>query len=125
MSKLRMSFACGLYDRMLPLFAGEVQPVGIDLNFLPIDNPRQIFDRMAYGNDRPARGKVGAQPDRKLNKRSTYAGVVDTGPVAGETFEQISEAHPQVTREAIQAALTFAADALRADVVYPIVEVAE
>lgn len=47
MSKLRVSFACGLYDRMLPLFAGEVQPVGIDLNFLPIDNPRQIFDRMA------------------------------------------------------------------------------
>jgi hypothetical protein len=32
--------------------------------------------------------KVGADPDRKLNKRSTYAGVVDTGPVAGETFEQ-------------------------------------
>jgi hypothetical protein len=29
-----------------------------------------------------------AEPDRKLNKRSTYAGVVDTGPVAGETFEQ-------------------------------------
>ncbi len=32
--------------------------------------------------------KAGAEPDRKLNKRSTYAGVVDTGPVAGETFEQ-------------------------------------
>lgn len=32
--------------------------------------------------------KAGADPDRKLNKRSTYAGVVDTGPVAGETFEQ-------------------------------------
>jgi len=31
---------------------------------------------------------AGADPDRKLNKRSTYAGVVDTGPVAGETFEQ-------------------------------------
>src|SRR5882672_544650 len=29
-----------------------------------------------------------AEPDRKLNRRSTYAGVVDTGPVAGETFEQ-------------------------------------
>ncbi len=43
---------------------------------------------------------------------------------AGESFEQILEAHPQLTREAIQAALTFAADALRADVVYPIVEVA-
>ena len=32
--------------------------------------------------------KVGADADRKLNKRSTYAGVVDTGPVPGETFEQ-------------------------------------
>jgi hypothetical protein len=32
--------------------------------------------------------KAGADPDRTLNKRSTYAGVVDTGPVAGETFEQ-------------------------------------
>lgn len=32
--------------------------------------------------------KAGAEPDRQLNRRSTYAGVVDTGPVAGETFEQ-------------------------------------
>jgi hypothetical protein len=37
---------------------------------------------------KPAAAKAGADPDRKLNKRSTYAGVVDTGPVAGETFEQ-------------------------------------
>jgi len=28
------------------------------------------------------------QPDRTLMKRSTYAGVVDTGPIAGETHEQ-------------------------------------
>src|SRR5215217_3640449 len=32
--------------------------------------------------------KVGAQPDRQLFRRSTYVGVKDTGPVAGETFEQ-------------------------------------
>lgn len=32
--------------------------------------------------------KAGAEPDRKLMKRYTYAGVADTGPVAGETFEQ-------------------------------------
>lgn len=32
--------------------------------------------------------KAGAEPDRKLMRRSTYAGVVDTGPVAGESFEQ-------------------------------------
>jgi pyruvate/2-oxoglutarate dehydrogenase complex dihydrolipoamide acyltransferase (E2) component len=37
---------------------------------------------------KPAAPKAGAEPDRKLNKRSTYAGVADTGPVPGETFEQ-------------------------------------
>ena len=39
---------------------------------------------------------------------------------AGETIEQILVAHPRLTREAIQAALAFAARALRADIVYPI-----
>jgi len=43
---------------------------------------------------------------------------------AGETVEQILEAHPRLTRKAIQAALAFAAVALRADVVYPIDEAA-
>ena len=38
---------------------------------------------------------------------------------AGETIEQILEAHPRLTRQAIQAALAFAAEALQADVVYP------
>jgi len=41
---------------------------------------------------------------------------------AGETIEQILDAHPRLTREAIQAALAFASEALRADVVYPIAE---
>ena len=31
---------------------------------------------------------AGAQPNRQLFRRSTYAGVEDTGPVPGETFEQ-------------------------------------
>jgi uncharacterized protein (DUF433 family) len=39
---------------------------------------------------------------------------------AGETIEQLLEAHPRLTREAIYAALAFAADALRADVIYPV-----
>jgi uncharacterized protein (DUF433 family) len=39
---------------------------------------------------------------------------------SGETFEQLLEAHPRLTRPAILAALDFAARALRADVVYPI-----
>src|ERR1043165_4911419 len=32
--------------------------------------------------------KAGPEPNRQLMHRSTYSGVVDTGPVAGETFEQ-------------------------------------
>ena len=35
-----------------------------------------------------AAGHTGAQPNRQLFRRSTYAGVKDTGPVPGETFEQ-------------------------------------
>ncbi|BAY21553.1 hypothetical protein NIES2100_13080 [Calothrix sp. NIES-2100] len=41
---------------------------------------------------------------------------------AGETPEQILESHPRLTRESIQAALSFAVEALRYDVIYPIVE---
>ena len=41
---------------------------------------------------------------------------------AGETIEQLLEAHPRLTREGIQAALLFAAETLRSDVVYPINE---
>ena len=38
----------------------------------------------------------------------------------GESIEQIIEEHPRLTEENIRAALAFASDALRADVVYPI-----
>jgi uncharacterized protein (DUF433 family) len=41
---------------------------------------------------------------------------------SGETIEQILDAHPHVTREGILAALAFAKDALRADVIYPLAE---
>ena len=37
---------------------------------------------------KPAGHKLGENPNRQLFKRSTYAGVKDTGPVPGETFEQ-------------------------------------
>lgn len=46
MSKVHINFACGLYDRMLPIYTGEVSPAGIDLNFIDISWPREIFDRM-------------------------------------------------------------------------------
>ena len=37
---------------------------------------------------KPSSGHTGANPNRSLFKRSTYAGYKDIGPVAGETFEQ-------------------------------------
>jgi hypothetical protein len=36
----------------------------------------------------PAGPKPAAQPDRQMNRRTTYAGIVDTGPMPGETKEQ-------------------------------------
>jgi len=51
MAKLPLTFACGLYDRVLPLYTGEVQAAGIDLNFVVLNNPREIFDRMGGGQE--------------------------------------------------------------------------
>ena len=47
MAKPTINFASGLYDRMLPLYTGEVKADDIDLKFIAIDDPRVIFDRMA------------------------------------------------------------------------------
>lgn len=41
---------------------------------------------------------------------------------AGETIEQLLAAHPHLTREGVQAALRFAAEALRGDVIYPLAD---
>jgi len=50
MARPCLSFACGLYDRILPLYTGEVRPAGFDLNIIPFhggSGKRAIFDRMA------------------------------------------------------------------------------
>jgi 4,5-dihydroxyphthalate decarboxylase len=46
MSEVPMNFACGLYDRLFSLSNGEVRPAGIDLNFIHVEHPRELFDRM-------------------------------------------------------------------------------
>ncbi len=38
---------------------------------------------------------------------------------AGETVEQIIDEHPRLTKDGVYAALAFASEVLRADVVYP------
>jgi hypothetical protein len=45
-SQLSLTFACGNYDRMATLLTGNVTVEGIDLNYIAIDSPREIFDRM-------------------------------------------------------------------------------
>ena len=52
----------------------------------------------------PPGPKPAAQPDRNLNRRTTYAGVVDTGPVPGESKEQKIERLKQVLAGAKQRA---------------------
>jgi len=51
-----------------------------------------------------------------------YEGIILENLGAGETIEQLLEAHPRLTRPAILAALDFAARSLKADVVYSIVD---
>ena len=45
MSKLRLTFACGPYDRTLALRDGSIAPEGIDLNYIA-SQPPDIFWRM-------------------------------------------------------------------------------
>ncbi|MFL6797222.1 MAG: ABC transporter substrate-binding protein [Xanthobacteraceae bacterium] len=45
MSKLRLTFACGPYDRTAALRDGTIQPEGIDLNYIAAQ-PADIFWRM-------------------------------------------------------------------------------
>ena len=49
MSNIPITLACGFYDRMHALHTGDIKPAGIDLTFIAIDDPRQIFDRMGGG----------------------------------------------------------------------------
>ena len=44
---ISMSFASGLYDRMLALQTGEVQPNQLDLTFTTFNHPRVLFDLQA------------------------------------------------------------------------------
>lgn len=45
----RLTFACGLYDRVLPLYRRTIKPEGITLDFQAIDDPRRIVQRLERG----------------------------------------------------------------------------
>jgi 4,5-dihydroxyphthalate decarboxylase len=46
MERLKLTFACGPYDRTEALRTGDVEVEGIDLVYTSIQSPREIFDRM-------------------------------------------------------------------------------
>lgn len=46
MPNLRLSFACGPYDRIQALYDGRVGIDGVDLIPMPISHPMEIFSRM-------------------------------------------------------------------------------
>lgn len=46
MKELPITFACGPYDRMEALRLGEIQPEGIDLRYIAVQSPPEIFARM-------------------------------------------------------------------------------
>jgi 4,5-dihydroxyphthalate decarboxylase len=45
MKKLKLTMACGRYDRTQPLLDGRVEPEGVDLTFIPL-RPGETFWRM-------------------------------------------------------------------------------
>lgn len=46
MGNLRVTLACGLYDRTWALASGQVRPEGVDLNYISLP-PEELFWRMA------------------------------------------------------------------------------
>ncbi|MBU6178778.1 MAG: DUF433 domain-containing protein [Verrucomicrobia bacterium] len=68
---------------------------------------------------------IESKPDVMMGKpvivgtRLTVEGILER-LAAGETIDAVIAEHPRLTREAVLAAIEFAARALRADVVYPV-----
>jgi 4,5-dihydroxyphthalate decarboxylase len=50
MSRLQVVLACGPYDRTDALRSGVVQPEAIDLVYVPVQSPPELFARMVHKN---------------------------------------------------------------------------
>lgn len=50
MPNLKLSVGCGPYDRTEALRSGIIQPEGIDLTYVPVQSPPEIFARMIKNN---------------------------------------------------------------------------
>src|SRR6202140_2945774 len=76
MADLQLTFASALYDRMQPIYTGEVKPDGIDLNFIRIEQPRPIFDRMSGGEEFDVAEYSGSEyVQRYANKQCNFVAI--------------------------------------------------
>jgi len=51
MADVRLTLACGAYDRTEPLRAGRVKVEGVELTYIPIESPPEIFSRTIRGGE--------------------------------------------------------------------------
>lgn len=51
MPPITCNFASALYDRMVPLASDEVRTPGLNINFIEVEHPRDIFDRMVANRE--------------------------------------------------------------------------
>ena len=51
MSKLKLSFCTGPYDRMAAIFDGTVTIDGVELTTLSVQQPMEIFSRMLRNDE--------------------------------------------------------------------------
>ena len=48
---LKLTFACGPYDRMDALRTGDIRIPGVELDVVTIQSPRELFDKVSQGAD--------------------------------------------------------------------------
>lgn len=51
MSDISLTLACGAYDRTEPLRDGRIRIDGVNLTYIPIESPPEIFSRMIRGKE--------------------------------------------------------------------------
>lgn len=51
MAPVTCNFSSALYDRIVPLAMGEARASGLNVNFIEIQHPRDVFDRMIAGGE--------------------------------------------------------------------------
>ena len=91
----------------------------VSTNLHPRLNPRSGTPRFQAMNLIESRPHVMMGKPVVAGTRITVEGILDR-LASGETIEGIVEQHPRLTREAVLAAIEFAAEVLRADVVSPV-----